>query len=128
MDLPTAIGRRGRLHTEGNGYRHGSAAPAGQATATPRPRRRPDCLLGDRGYDHDTYRRLVQAKGIKHRIGRRGTEHGSGLGKHRYVGERTIALLHWFHRLRIRWEIRDDTHEAFLTLATAIICWRRLVR
>ena len=32
----------------------------------------------------------------------------------------------WFRRLRIRWEIRDDIHEAFLSLACAIICWRRL--
>jgi hypothetical protein len=31
-----------------------------------------------------------------------------------------------FRRLRIRWEIRDDIHEAFLSLACAIICWRRL--
>ena len=36
------------------------------------------------------------------------------------------ALLHWFRRLRIRWEIRDDIHEAFLRFACAIICWRRL--
>jgi hypothetical protein len=28
--------------------------------------------------------------------------------------------------LRIRWEIRDDIHEAFLSLACGIICWRRL--
>ncbi|MGQ4335173.1 IS5/IS1182 family transposase, partial [Streptomyces hayashii] len=27
---------------------------------------------------------------------------------------------------RIRWEIRDDIHEAFLTLGCALICWRRL--
>jgi hypothetical protein len=32
----------------------------------------------------------------------------------------------WFRRLRIRWEIRDDIHEAFLRLACAIICHRRL--
>jgi hypothetical protein len=32
-----------------------------------------------------------------------------------------------FRRLRIRWEIRDDIHEAFLSLACGIICWRRLV-
>ena len=38
----------------------------------------------------------------------------------------SIALLHWFRRLRIRWEIRDDIHEAFLSLACAIICSRRL--
>ena len=93
-----------------------------------RPRRRPDCLYADRGYDHDKYRRLIRAKGVKHRIGRRGVEHGSGLGKHRYVVERTIALLHWCRRLRIRWEIRDDIHEALLSLAAALICWRRLTR
>jgi hypothetical protein len=44
------------------------------------------------------------------------------------VIEQTIALLHWFRRLRIRWEIRDDIHEAFMTLAAAIIRWRRLTR
>ena len=66
------------------------------------------------------------AKGITPVIARRGTEHGSGLGVHRWVVEQSIALLHWFRRLRIRWEIRDDIHEAFLSLACAIICWRRL--
>jgi IS5 family transposase len=85
-------------------------------------------LYADRGYDHDTYRRQVRAKGIRPHIARRGTTHGSGLGVHRYVVEQTIALLHWFRRLRIRWEIRDDIHEAFMTLAAALICWRRLVR
>jgi len=44
------------------------------------------------------------------------------------VIEQTIALLHWFRDLRIRWEIRDDIHEAFMTLVAAMICWRRLAR
>ncbi len=56
--------------------------------------------------------RLVRGKGIKPLIARRGTEHGSGLGIHRWVIEQTFALLHWFRRLRIRREIRDDIHEA----------------
>ncbi|WP_066942516.1 hypothetical protein [Microtetraspora fusca] len=56
------------------------------------------------------------------------TAHGSGLGVHRYVVEGTIGLLHWFRRLRIRWETRDDIHKAFMTLAPATICWRDLVR
>ena len=64
-------------------------------------------------------------KGITAVIARRGTEHGSGLGMHRWVVEQSIALLHWFRRLRIRWEIRDDIREAFLSLACAIICWCR---
>jgi transposase len=93
-----------------------------------RPSRRPDCQHADRGYDHDKDRRLIPARGVKHRIGRRGGEHGSGLGKHRYVVERTIALLHGCRRRRIRWEIRDDIPEAFLSLAAALICWRPLTR
>ncbi|MFC7263329.1 hypothetical protein [Streptomyces lutosisoli] len=40
--------------------------------------------------------------------------------------EGAIALLHWFRRLRIRWEIRDDIHHAFVTLGCAVICRRRL--
>jgi transposase len=92
-----------------------------------RPRRRPDTVFADRAYDHDKYRRQVQAVGITPVIARRGTEHGSGLGKYRWVVEQTFALLHWFRRLRIRWEIRDDIHEAFLKLACAIICFRRMV-
>ena len=91
-----------------------------------RPRRRPEAVYADRGYDHDKYRRQVRATGITPVIARRGTGHGSGLGVHRWVVEQSIALLHWFRRLRIRWEIRDDSHEAFLSLACAIICWRRL--
>ena len=91
-----------------------------------RPRRRPEKVYADRGYDHDKYRSKAREKGITPVIARRATEHGSGLGVHRWVIEQSIALLHWFRRLRIRWEIRDDIHEAFLSLACAIICWRRL--
>jgi len=83
-------------------------------------------VYADRGYDHNKYRRRVRAKGIRPFIARRGTPHGSGLGMYRWMVEQTIALLHWMRRLRIRWEIRDDIHEAFLTLGGAIICYRRL--
>jgi transposase len=53
--------------------------------------------------------------------------HGSGLGRWRWVVERTIAWLHNFRRLRIRWERGPVIHIAFLTLACAAICWRFLV-
>jgi IS5 family transposase len=91
-----------------------------------RPRRRPEKIYAGRGYDHDKYRKQVREKGITPVIARRSTAHGSGLGTCRWVAGQSIALLHWFRRLRIRWEIRDDIHEAFLSLACAIICWRRL--
>ncbi|MFF4879625.1 IS5 family transposase [Micromonospora sp. NPDC000668] len=93
------------------------------------PRQSPataDRIYADRGYDYDIYRRALRTRGITPVIARRGVDHGLGLGTRRWVVEQTIALLHWFRRLRVRWEIRDDIHEAFLTLACAIICWRRL--
>jgi len=86
---------------------------------------RPDALYADRGYDHDKYRKQVREAGIKPVIARRGEQHDSGLGVYRWVVEQGFALLHWFRRIRIRWEIRGDIHEAFLRLACAIICWRR---
>jgi transposase len=75
---------------------------------------------------HDKYRALVRELGVTRVIARRGTEHGSGLGKLRWVVEQSFALLHWFRRLRIRWEFRDDIHEALLKLGCALIRWHRL--
>jgi IS5 family transposase len=93
-----------------------------------RPRRRPDQLYADRAYDHDKYRRALLDKGIQPHIARRGQPHGSGLGVVRWVVERTIAWYHGMKRLRIRWERRDDMHEAFLGLATCIITYRHVAR
>ena len=83
-------------------------------------------LLADRGYDHDKYRRLLRERGIRPVIARRKTENGSGLGRHRWVVERTFAWLHNRRRLLIRTDRRDDIHEGFLALACCLICWSRL--
>jgi len=91
-----------------------------------RPRQKPEVVLADRGYDHDKHRRLLWARGIKPVIARRGTSHGSGLGRHRWVVERGFAHLHNFRRLRIRYERQPEIHTALLVLACSILCWRRL--
>ncbi|CAL9444742.1 hypothetical protein SUDANB174_02305 [Streptomyces sp. enrichment culture] len=61
-------------------------------------------------------------------IAKRGEPHGTGPGICRYVVERTIAWLHGFRRLRIRWEGRDDIHEAFLGPALCLITHRHVQR
>ena len=66
---------------------------------TGRPRHRPGRVIADRGDDHDSHRRQPRARGIAHAIAHRGTEHGSGLGRHRWVVERTISHLHNKRRL-----------------------------
>jgi len=89
--------------------------------------RKPRVVQGDRGYDSQPLREELHARGIRTRIARRGTLNGSGLGKTRWVVERTLAWLHQFRRLRVRYERRPDIHQAFLTLGCAMICWRTLI-
>jgi transposase len=87
-----------------------------------RPRRRAEILVADRAYDHDKYRRVLWSRGVKPVMARRATEHGSGLGKLRWVVERTFAWLHQFRRLRLRWERRPELRAALMHLACAFIC------
>ena len=71
-----------------------------------RPLQKPKVICADRGYDSESHRQTLPERGIKPVIARRRTEHGSGLGKFRWVVERTHAWLHNFRRLRIRFERR----------------------
>ena len=93
-----------------------------------RPRRRPERVTADRGYDHDKYRRELRQRGITPEIARRQIDHGSGLGRVRWVVERTFAWLHQFRRLLVRYDRRADIHEAWLALGCCLICFRRLQR
>ncbi len=93
-----------------------------------RPRHRPEQVQGDRAYDSRPHRRELRRHGIGSTLARRGAEHGSGLGRHRWVVERSLSWLHQFRRLRIRWERRADIHQAFLTLGCILICCDYAVR
>lgn len=91
-----------------------------------RPRRRPDRLLADRAYDSKRHRRQLWARGIKPVLASRQNGHGSGLGRDRWVVERTFAWLHQRRRLLVRYDRSAEIHHAFLSLACCLICWRRL--
>src|SRR5437764_14917243 len=93
----------------------------GVAPARGRPRQRPDCVLGDRGYDAAAIRRGLRARHIEPWVAMRRTTHGNGLGQWRWVVERTFAWLNQFRRLRVRYDKRADIHAAFLSLACALI-------
>jgi transposase len=91
-----------------------------------RPRRRPARIQGDRGYDSWPHRHQLRQRGIASTLAHRYTGHGSGLGTTRWVVERTIAWLHQFRRLRIRYERRSDIHQAFMAIGCALICFNYL--
>ena len=58
---------------------------------------------------------------------KRNTELGSGLGKFRYVVEACFDWLFNWRRLRVRYEKRDDIHDAFLAIGCCMICWNRVL-
>ena len=93
-----------------------------------RPRQRPESVVADRGYDSDRHRQQLRRRGIKPLIAHRYRGHGSGLGRYRWVVERTFAWLHNFKRLLVRYDRRHEIHDAFLAIGCCLVCFKRLER
>jgi len=90
------------------------------------PKRHPKKIYGDRAYDSEPHREELRKRGITPKLAKRNTEHGSGLGKYRWVVERLISWLHSFRKLRFVTEKTDEMQFAFLNLALSMICLRFL--
>ena len=89
-----------------------------------RPRKRPEKLHADKGYDDDfpRCRKALRERGIEVHIARTtGKDASEKLGRHRWV-ERTPSWLARYRRLSVRNERRSDIHEAFLRLGCSLIC------
>lgn len=93
-----------------------------------RPRKRPEKLHADKAYDIPRCRRFLRRRHIKVRIARKGIDTSERLGRHRWAVERTLAWLSQFRRLTIRYERRQDIHEAFLSLGFSLICFNAVQR
>ena len=93
-----------------------------------RPRKRPEKLHADKGYDFGRCRDALRQRVIIPRIGRRGLDSSKRLGRHRWVVERTLAWLNRYRRLKVRYEKLADVHQAFLSLGCALVCWNYLQR
>jgi hypothetical protein len=88
---------------------------------TGRPRFRPAALLGDRAYGSAANIQGVRARRVESLLARPRTRHGSGLGKWRFVVERTLAWFDNFRRLRLCYEKGGRHFQAFHDLAAAIM-------
>jgi len=93
-----------------------------------RPRKRPSKLHADKAYDIPRCRRFLHRRHIKVRIARKGIESRARLGRHRWVVERTLAWLGQFRRLTVRYERRQDIHDAFTSLGCSLVCCNALAR
>jgi transposase len=101
------------------------AIPAIRSRRGPR-RRRPGKLHADKGYDYPHLRAWLRRRRITPRIARRGIETSERLGRHRWVIERSLAWLTGCRRLPLRYERSARLFAAFLTLAAALTCYKKL--
>jgi transposase len=91
-------------------------------------RSKPEAVQGDRGYGFPWSILAVVALGIVSLLAPRGKDkpHGSGLGKTRYVVERTLAWLSNFRRLKLCYERNGMHFQSFNVLAACVVCANRL--
>jgi Transposase DDE domain len=100
------------------------------AGAKGRPRHRPKAFQGDGAYGikaivAEVVRRCVHS--LLAPYGKARTEHGSGLGKTRYVVERSLSWMSNFRRLKLCYERFGEHFQAFHELAACLICAGRIV-
>jgi transposase len=105
-----------------------------------RPKRRPQKLVADRGYDSRAFRAALRRRGIRMCIPprRRPTNWRAKRGRPvvarkaeyrlRYTVERSFAWLGNYRRLLIRWENSFAVYRSFFTCAIMRLCVARLTR
>lgn len=87
-----------------------------------RPPTHPKKLYADAGYDSDPTRSILRWLGIEPHIRRRNCEHGSHLGRVRWVVERTISWIKGLRRMRVRYDRSGLTIDAWTSVAAAVVC------
>ena len=101
-----------------------------------RPRKRPERLIADRGYDSNPLRARLARRGIEPIIpARRHHKHatpqdGRQLRRYRrrWIVERTFAWLGHFRRLVIRYERLITIYAGFFHIACALLTLRRVLK
>ena len=94
-----------------------------------RPRHRPQVFQGDGAYGIKAIIAAVVQRRVRSLLapyGKARKEHGSGLGKTRYVVERTLSWMGNFRRLKLCYERCGAHFQAFHELAACLICANRV--
>jgi transposase len=95
-------------------------------TPAGRRRYRPAAVVGDRGYGFPHVVRQVRARRVASLLAPRGAPHGSGLGRVRYVVERTLGWAAAYRRVAQCVERTGRSWQAMNELACCLICANRL--
>ncbi|MFP1628123.1 IS5 family transposase [Streptomyces sp. 5K101] len=101
--------------------------PATRSRRGPR-RRRPVKLRADKAYFSAEHLAWLRGRGIIPRIARPGIESSERIGRHRWKIERSISWLFGYRRLTVRYERKGSHFLAFLGLAAALTCYKKLAK
>ena len=93
-----------------------------------RPRTHPATLYADAGFDCEATRTILRWLGIEPHIRHKGDQHGSHLGRIRWVVERTISWIKGLRRMRIRYDRSLTSINAWTSLAAAVVCFHILCK
>ena len=99
-----------------------------------RPRKRPECLVADKGYDSRAFRQELRRRGVRpcipyqrSRRPRPGPKPDLSGYRERWTIERTFAWGGNYRRWLIRWERHAHNYLAFLLITCILIASRRLL-
>src|SRR6266849_6973026 len=92
-----------------------------------RPRTHPDTLYADAGFDCEATRSMLRWLGIEPHIRHRNGEHGSHLGRARWVVERTISWIKGLRGIRVRYDRSGTSIDAWTSIAAAVVCFHILL-
>jgi transposase len=92
-----------------------------------RPRTHPEEVYADAGFDSEPRRSILRWLGIEPHIRYRRGDHGSHLGRIRWVVERTISWIKGLRRMRVRYDRSATSIDAWTSLAAAVVCLRILM-
>ena len=95
-------------------------------TPSGRRRSRPGKLDADKDYDSAGNRAWLRRRGITADRPARHRVLDPRLGRHRWRVERALSWLSCYRRLAIRWDRDSERWFAFVLLACALVCFKRL--
>ncbi|MFC9399228.1 transposase [Streptomyces sp. NPDC057027] len=85
-------------------------------------------VRADKAYHSAEHLRWLRSRNLVARIARSGIESGERLGRHRWKIARSISWLFGYRRLAVRYERKGSHFLAFLGLAAALTCYKRLTK
>jgi len=100
------------------------------------PKKRPDIVVADKGYDAEWLREALRKRHIIPKIPKRDMKGDGSVDRYnnkiqpyyqmRWIVERTNAWLQNYRRITVRWDRNWENYEGFIEIGCILICLKRV--